>query len=181
MSLLAQFPLEFPLQYTRFSKLLLFSVHFCFFLRTFFAKYAESGRGVAEVGDTRRSASFPIRSWFLTTYKCPSQLLAANHGRRYVFSQPILDHICTGNASHLENSRPGANGRRVTPAVDTTTWHSETASLPQSRSSITQTRKKKFTLEIPCGVSDYSQPSRFAIPSPCQLVVHQLCLASFAP
>lgn len=113
------------------------------FLGIFHVKWAESGRGVGKVRNTHRSASFPIRSWFLTTYKCPSQPFTINHGRRYVFSQPVLDHICIGNASHLEHSRPGANGRRVTPAVDTTTWHSETTSLPQSRSSIAQTRKKR--------------------------------------
>ena len=50
-----------------------------------------------------------------TTYNCPpSQPLVTQHGRRYVFSQPILDHISTCNASHLEISRPGAQGRRVT-------------------------------------------------------------------
>ena len=88
----------------------------------------------------------------------PPQLLVANHGRRYVFSQPILDHICTGNASHLEHSRPGAYGRRVSPAVDTTTWHSETPPLPQSRSIIP--RSKQFTFPSPkCYVSPTS-PSR---------------------
>ena len=76
----------------------------------------------------------------------PPQLFAANHGRRYVFSQPILDHICLGNASHLEHSRPGARGRHATPAVDTTTWHSETPPLPQSRSSIARSKKVHFCI-----------------------------------
>lgn len=101
----------------------------------------------------------------------PPQLLVANHGRRYVFSQPILDHICTGNASHLEHSRPGAYGRRVSPAVDTTTWHSETPPLPQSRSIIP--RSKQFTFPSPKCYVPPTSPSRqgLRIPSLCQLVV----------
>ena len=134
---------------------------FWLFLRNFHAKMDREQTRTGEVRKTHRSTSFPIRSWLLTTYKCPSQLSVANHGRRYVFSQPILDHICIGNASHLEHSRPGANGRRVTPAVDTTTWHSETTSLPQSRSSIAQTRKKSLLQRYP--VVSPTSPNRHGL------------------
>ena len=111
----------------------------------------------------------------------PPQFLVANNGRRYVFSQPILDHTCTGTASHLEHSRPGACGRRVSPAVDTTTWHSETPPLPQSRSSIAHSKTFTFPPKKALCVSSFSQPSRFTSTVALSACCHQLCLAPFVP
>ena len=101
----------------------------------------------------------------------PPRLLIANHGRRYVFSQPILDRICICNASHLEHSRPGAQGRRVTHQQWTRQPGTvKTPPSPQSRSS-----SKKFTFPSPPKERSASptSPNRqgLRVPSPCQLVV----------
>jgi len=110
----------------------------------------------------------------------PLNLLVANNGRRYVFSQPILDRICIGNASHLERSRPGG---RIRSSRLTSSGHDNLATTVTTEpQQYTTFEKVHFSIaqETLC-VSNFSQPSRFANIVVLSACCHQLCHAPFAP
>lgn len=134
----------------------------------------ETGRETDGNHNVHTAGHLPKTALALYHVQVPHRLLVANHGRRYVFSQPILDHICICNASHLEHSRPGAQGRRVTHQQWTRQPGTvKTPPSPQSRSS-----SKKFTFPSPLKrtlcVSNFSQPSRFASTVALSACCHQL-------
>lgn len=137
MSVLPHFLLMFSLNNIRSATLHLFSIFYRIFRRFFHARrYRSRGRDGWQPHRTPATGRLPKTVLALDHVQVPPRLLVTTHGRRYVFSQPILDHVCIGNAPHLENSRPGAQGSRVTHHQ----WTRQPGTVktpppPQSRSS----------------------------------------------
>ena len=91
MSARIHFPLDFLPQNTRPAWLNISYVFYRIFCN-FSAQTREGGGRRTDAGSNHPPpAAFLKRSWLSTTYKPPSTFVA-NDGRRYVFSQHILDH-----------------------------------------------------------------------------------------
>lgn len=114
MLTLIHFPFDFLRQSTRATMLDLFSIFRRFFSSLFYARACRNRMVPATHPSLGHARSLSQNGLASDHVQLPSQPLLIQHGRRYVFSQPILDHMSTCNASHLEMSRPGAQGRRVT-------------------------------------------------------------------
>ena len=160
-----------------------FILHFLsIFLRLFPCERAQQTDGGLNRPPNIRAWPASQNGLALDHVYAPPQLLVANNGRRYVFSQPILDHVCIGNASHLERSRPGGrirSSRLTSSGHDNLAQRTIVTTEPQQYTTF-ETVHFSIAQETLC-VSNFSQPSRFANIVALSACCHQLCLAPFAP
>ena len=136
MSARIHFPLDFLPRNTRSVWLHISYVFYRFFCDFSAQTRAGGGRRTDAGYNHPPPAAFLKRSWLSTTYKPPSTFVAQRWKTVRLQSAHPRPRSASATRPPLNTQDRAHNGRRVAPAVDTSTWHSETPPLPQSRSSI---------------------------------------------